>query len=109
MIYDILYKNLIGPKHLRIGFDKIDGFIRIYDGTIYLTLFGSENYEAIYNRIRYLLSLKSSITYNFSYYFAKIDFLPREERLTSHNVILLIKSVLNEDKNIFRKMLVSIS
>ena len=34
--------------------------------------FGSENYEAVYNRIRYLISLKSSITYNFSCSFAKI-------------------------------------
>ena len=27
-----------------------------YDGTIYLTCFGSENYDAIYNRIRKLAS-----------------------------------------------------
>ena len=39
LIYDILYKTLINPKPLRIRFDKIDGFIRIYDGTRYLTLF----------------------------------------------------------------------
>ena len=31
-----LFKNFI-------RFDKIDGFIRIYDGTRYLTLFVSEN------------------------------------------------------------------
>ena len=72
MIYDISYKTLIGPKSLRITFHKIDGFIRIYDGTRYLTLFDSENYDAIYNRIRYLISLKISITYIFSCYFAKI-------------------------------------
>ena len=42
MIYDISYKTLIDPKPLSIRFDKIDGFIRIYDGTRYLTLFGSE-------------------------------------------------------------------
>ena len=42
MIYDISYKTLIDPKPLRIRFDKIDGFVRIYDGTRYLTLFGSE-------------------------------------------------------------------
>ena len=35
-------KTLIGSKSLRIRFDKIDGFIRIYGGTRYLTLFGSE-------------------------------------------------------------------
>ena len=34
LIYDISYKTLIGPKPLRIRFDKIDKFIRIYDWTI---------------------------------------------------------------------------
>ena len=43
LIYNISYRTLIDPKPLRIRFDKIDGFIRIYDGTRYLTLFGSEN------------------------------------------------------------------
>ena len=36
LIYDISYKTLIGSKPLRIRFDKIDGFIGIYDGTRYL-------------------------------------------------------------------------
>ena len=36
LVYNISYKTLIGAKHLRIGFHKIDGFIRIYDGTRYL-------------------------------------------------------------------------
>ena len=103
-IYDISYKTLIDPKPLRIRFDEIDGFIRIYDRTRYLTLFGSEKYEAIYNRIRCLISLKSAITYIFSHYFAKIkvdsyDSLPIEKILTLHNVILHIKSVLKKDKN----------
>ena len=40
-IYDISYKKLIDSKPLRIRFDKIDG-------TIYLTLFGSEIFDAIY-------------------------------------------------------------
>ena len=61
------YKNLIGPKLLRIRFIKMEGFITIYDGTRYLTLFGSEEY-VIYNRIRHLISLKSSITYIFYSY-----------------------------------------
>ena len=72
MIYDILYKTLIDPKPLRNRSDKIDGFIKTFDGTRYLTLFASENYDAIYDRIRYLISLKSGITYIFSRYFAKI-------------------------------------
>ena len=63
---------MIGVKSLRIRVDKIDGLIRIYDGIRYLVLFGSEKHNAIYNRIRYLTSLKSSITYVFSHYYAKI-------------------------------------
>ena len=94
----------IGPKPLRIKFVKIDGFIRIYDGTRYLTLFGLEIYDAICNRIRYIISLKSIITYIFSHYFAKIKVdsyvsLPVEKRLTIHNVTTLIKSVINKNKN----------
>ena len=103
MIYDISYKTLIDPKPLHIRFDKIDGFIRIYDVTRYLTLFGSEKYDTIYDRIRYLISLKSGMTYIFSHYFAKIkmdpyDSWPIEKILTLHNVIILIKSVVNKDK-----------
>ena len=47
LIYDISYKTLIDTKPLRIRFDKIDGFIRIYDGTRYLAIFSSEKYDAI--------------------------------------------------------------
>ena len=61
LIYDISYKTLIDPKPLRIRFFKIDGIIRIYDGTRYLKLFGSEKYDAIYNRIRYLISQDSGM------------------------------------------------
>ena len=89
---------------LRIRFDEIDGSIRIYDGIRYLTLFRSEKYEAIYNRIRYLISLKSDITYIFSHYFARINVdsygsLTIEKTLTLHNLIILIKSSLNKGKN----------
>ena len=62
LIYDISYKTLIVLKPLRIGFDKMDGFIRIYDGTRYLVLLGPEKYDSIYNRIRYPINLKSGIT-----------------------------------------------
>ena len=72
LIYDISYKTLIGSKPLRIRFDKIDGFIRIYDGNRYLTLFGTKKYDAVYDKTRYLVSLKSSITYISSHYFSKI-------------------------------------
>ena len=32
LIYDISYKTLIGSKPLHIRFNKMNGFIRIYDG-----------------------------------------------------------------------------
>ena len=38
LIYDISYETSIYPKSSRIRFDKVDGFIRIYDGTRYLTI-----------------------------------------------------------------------
>ena len=105
LICDISYETLIGPKPLQTEFDKIDRLIRIEDGTRYLTLFGFENYDAIYNRTRYFVSLKSSITYTFSHYFAKtkVDFcdsLPIEKRLTLHNLIILINSVLYKMKSL---------
>ena len=71
LIYDISYKTLIDSKPLHTIFDKIDGFFRIDDGTRYLTLFGSEKYDAIYDRIRYLISRKSGITYIFLSLFCK--------------------------------------
>ena len=108
MLHDISYKTLIDPKPMRIRLDKIGGFIRIYDGTRNLTLFGSQKYDAVYDRIRYLISLKykykvASHTF-FLTFFAKIkldsyDSLPIEKILTWHNVLIQIKSVLNKNKN----------
>ena len=67
LIYDISYKTLINSKPLWIRFFKIDGIIRIYDGTKYLTLLGLEKHEAICNTIRYL---KSQKRWNHIYYFS---------------------------------------
>ena len=86
MIYDISSKTLIDPKPLEIGFHEIGGFIIIDDGFSYLSFFGSEKYDTIYNRIRCLISLKI---------------------LTLHGAIIHIKSLLVQ--SIFRKMLVIIS
>ena len=59
---------------------------------------------SIDNRIRYLIGVGSIITYVVSYNYLKIkvdsyNFLPLEKTLTFHNVIILIKSVFNKDKN----------
>ena len=62
-VYNISYKTLIDAKPLPVRFDKIDGFITACDGTRYLVLFGSEKYDFIYSRIRYLIRVKSGITY----------------------------------------------
>ena len=53
---------MIGAKSLQIRFDKLRGFIRVYDGTRHLVSFGPEKYDAIYNTTRYLISQKSGIT-----------------------------------------------
>ena len=75
LIYGISCIAFIGTKLLRIRFDKIDGFVRIYDGSRYLVLLRAEQYNAIYDRIRHLISLKSGVTYVFSLNYAKIKFL----------------------------------
>ena len=52
MIYDISHNTFIVSKPLRMRFNKIDGITRIYDITRYSTLFGSEKYDAIHDKIR---------------------------------------------------------
>ena len=59
---------------------------RVYNTTRYLLSFGDENYDFIYNRIRYLERVKIGITYVFSHNYAKIkfdsyDFMPLEKRI----------------------------
>ena len=87
-----------------ISFDKLDRFIKIYDGTRYLALFGPKTYDAIYDRIRYLMNEKSGITYSINHNFARIridsyNSSPVEKTLTFHNIIILIKSVFNKNTN----------
>ena len=60
------YKALISAKLLSIRFHKVEGFVRVYDGTVYLLLFGVQKYDFIHNGIRYLIGIKSGITYFFS-------------------------------------------
>ena len=54
--------TLIGSNPLCIRFNKVDGFIRVYDGTSDLLLFGDEKYDSMYIRIRYLIGVNSDIT-----------------------------------------------
>ena len=41
----------MGTKPLHIWFEKIDGFIKIYDGITYSVLFAPKRYNAIYDRL----------------------------------------------------------
>ena len=59
-------------------------FIRVYDGTRYLVLFGPEKYDSTDNRISYLISHKSDITYVF-FKVDSYDSLTLEKILTWHN------------------------
>ena len=82
MVDEISFKTLIGAKSLRIRFDKPDGFIRVYDWTRYLVLFGPEKYDVIYG--------KSGHTYVISHNYARIkidsyDSLPLEKILALRN------------------------
>ena len=91
-VYNISQKTLIGATYLRIKFDKVDGFIRV--GNRCLVLFGPENYDVIYNRITYLISHKSDITYVSSHSYVRItinsyDYLPLEKTLTLPNVVTI--------------------
>ena len=93
----------MGEKPLCIKFNEVDGLIKSYDGIRYLVLFSYFHYE-ICNRIKYLKSEKRSIIDTINYIFAKIRIdsynpLAIKKVLTFHNVIILIKSVVNENKN----------
>ena len=92
LIYNISYKTLIDPKPLRTRFDQIDEFIRIYDGIRYLKLLGSEKYDAVYDRIRYLISVKSDSIFFLTFLQKSKSYasLPTGKLLTSHNVIIRI-------------------
>ena len=100
----IFYKSLIDYKPLRIRFDKIDRFIRVYDRTRYLVLLRREKYDYSYDRIRYFKSVKSGITYTISHKYTTIkvdsyNYLPLEKTMSLRNVIILVESVWHKDKN----------
>ena len=60
--------------------------------------------DKIFNNIKYLISKKSGITNSINHNFGRIkidsyDSLPIEKILTFHNVIILIKPVVNKNQN----------
>ena len=65
----LLAEYSIVAKALCIIFSKLDMFIRDYGGTKRLVIFYPEKYDFIFNIIRYLIGLKSGITYAFYHNF----------------------------------------
>ena len=47
LFHNILEKTFIDPETLRSRFDKIDGFIGVYDGTRYFILLRNGKYDSI--------------------------------------------------------------
>ena len=83
----ILLQTPYGAKFIRIICDKVDGFIRKYDKTKYPGLFHSyEKYEIIFERVRYLIVLKSNMSDVYYQQYMKIkinfdeDYLPLEKK-----------------------------
>ena len=96
----------MGANPLRIRFDKINGFNKIYDGIRYLILYDYEKYNTIYDRVKYLICEKSGITDSINHSFTRIridsyNSFPIVKILTFHNVIILIKSVVSNNKHVY--------
>ena len=90
----------MGAKPLSISFKKIDGFIKIHDKISYLVLFDYTYCDKICEKIKCLISEKGNIADSINHSSARIridsyDSLPIEKILIFHNVIKLIKSVVN--------------
>ena len=81
---------MIGTKPLRIRYNKIDRFIRIYNGTRSLVLFGPQKCDV--KKVNYVCFF-SLLHENQSWFFYS---LPIEKTLTLRNLIIHIKSVLNK-------------
>ena len=68
----VAYKTPCGVKPLHIIFANVNGYIRQYDKTRYLSLFHSnEKYKRKFDRIRYLM-FKSNISDIYSHKYMKI-------------------------------------
>ena len=77
-----------------------------------MELLGKEKHDTIYGRIRYLISIKSGITYIISHNYPTIkvnsyDSLPQEKTKSLRNIIKLVKSVWNKDTNNYYYNIVS--
>ena len=104
-IFDISYKTSTGPKSLCITIDKIDGFIRVSGGEFrHLVLLDNELFDKFFDKIKHLIRKKGGIIDSIYHNFGKIridsyNSFPIEKIMTFHNVIILIKSVVKNNKN----------
>ena len=81
----------------------LDGFIRAREFR-QLVLFDYGLFDKMCEKIKYLIRGKSGITDSINHNFGKIridsfNSLPIEKTWTFHNVIILIRSVVNKNKN----------
>ena len=81
---------------MRIRFDKVDGKIE------HLILFDYGLFNKIRDKIKHLMNLKVVLqkSINHSFGKARIDsfnYLPIKKIMTFHNVIMIIKSVVNKN------------
>ena len=88
--------------HIRLN--KRDGFIKTDNKIRYLVLLNYSYCDKISDKIKYLISEQSGITDSINHKFARIkidayDSLPNEKILIFHNVIKLITSGINKNKN----------
>ena len=101
LIYNISYKADMGEKPLLIQIDKIGGFIKIYNAIRCLILL---KYNEISDKSKYIISEQSGIIDNINCNLARIRVdsytsLPIEKYIDFHTVIILIKSVITEEKH----------
>ena len=113
LLYYISYKTSTVPKQLPIAHASIkylNRFIRSRGGEFrHLVLFDYRLFDKMCEKIKYLISEKSGITDSINHNFGKIridsyNSLPIEKTWTFHNVIILIRSVVNKNNyycNIF--------
>ena len=98
-------QNFTQSKPLRIRLDKIDGLVRVGGSEFkHLVLFDDRLFDKICDKIKYLISEKSGIADSINNNFGEIrigsyNYVPIEKILTVHNLIILIKSVANKNKN----------
>ena len=97
-------------KPLRITFDKVNGVIKIWYlelSNLYNEIYygiNSRIYNTVFDGINDFKGKKSGIGDSINHNFARIridsyNSSPLEKTLTFYNIIILIKSVVNENKN----------